>query len=206
MACGLPTNARSDGELLPMQDLWEEWTSVQLKSLQLSENKQYSEAVNLIEQFLAGQISPELRSEAIAFRALMREEDGDLDAAKEDLLAAHSLSLPGSYPKYCIELTLARLYESSGEKERSAEWHVKALETVVDDPMTSGATAILGLLRLKPFGSLNERELILCERVARQAWQLFSLPGEPNIEDLVSTANKLMEAATRPLPRARLDD
>jgi hypothetical protein len=177
-----------------------EWVALQRKCLQLAEQNEYSRAHEEVDLFLRTHGSSELRSEILAFRGALKESEGKLSAARMDFLAARAVSIPATYQKYALELNIARLSLLLGSPEESESWFLEALETVVQDPLTSGSAAILGLMKLKGVQSLSPRETLLCETAVRQAWILFSLPGEPDLQDLPETVHLLREASARPLP------
>jgi hypothetical protein len=95
---------------------------------------------------------------------------------------------------------LAGLCKKTQDSIGSIFWYGKALETVVEDPLTSGSAAIAGLVEQKGLTELSADEKALCEKVLKQAWKLFSLPGQPELENLHAAIGVLDEASTRPLP------
>lgn len=56
------------------------------------------------------------------------------------------------------------------------------------------------LLALRDFSALTPEQRELCLKAVHQAWDLFELPGEPDLADLRKAAQTLIEASTRPLP------
>lgn len=161
-------------------------------------------AVRVLDDYLSKEISMSLRSDALAFRGSVKEDQGTLVAAKEDYLASHSLADPADYHRYVVEICLGSLSRQLGELEEAACWYVRALRTATQDPTTSGSLAIQPLLDLK--GSLTVEETILAEEALGLAWELFHLPGSPDFGDLLSTLRVLKEAEGRPVPGSRNDN
>lgn len=181
--------------------LWEEWIALQRDTFRLIDQRDYPLALEGLNIFLRMPDDPELRSEVIGLRATILEEKGDLQGAREDYLSARALNNPSSYSRYTIELNIAAVSEKLIAGDDAVLWYTKALETVAGDPLTSGAAAIYGLLRCKAEAGLNPSEEKLCAKVVRQAWELFSLPGEPDMVNLQVTLSALADASSRPLPR-----
>lgn len=178
-----------------------EWILVQRKALSLMRKKNFPAALDELDSFLRADHPPVLQSEVWAFKGLVREKMEGASAARVHFLAAHSLSQPGTYQRYALEITLGRLSEELKELQEARTWYWRAVKTAADDPGTSGAAAIEGFLNLKDFYLWSQNEKQVCVRVIRQAWTLFSLPGEPDLANLEMTLHKLKEASARPLPR-----
>ena len=180
---------------------WLEWIAIQSRALRLMVKRELSQAMTEVDEFLKSQPSPDLASEALAFRADIREQQGQVDQVLSDLLEARSLTPSASYRRYTIELSLAATYEKAGRSEEAVGWYLAALDSSAQDPTTSGASALAALLTLRDFRDLDQPHRDVCRQVARQAWNLFRLPGEPDLEDLKKTAQVLSEASSRPLSR-----
>ncbi|HYU33014.1 MAG TPA: hypothetical protein VEW48_12700 [Thermoanaerobaculia bacterium] len=180
--------------------LWEQWVMLQKQSFHFAAKKDYSRAIEGLNRFLQEQDSPELRREILGLRGELMERQGRIREAKEDYLAAHALSTPATYGRYVLELMLASLHRKVQDSAGARSWFLKALETVVEDSLTSGATAIAGLVEQRGIAELTPRERILCEKALQQAWRLFSLPGEPELGNLHSALKALDDASMRPLP------
>lgn len=183
---------------MPSDDLWREWHLTQRRCLGLMAKKAYPAAIADIDQFLKSAY-PELQSEALAFRGIIKEKMGESHSAKADLLAAHRLSSQATYQRYTIELTLGRLSKLTEDLKDASSWFLRAVDTAIEDPSTSGATAVEGLLDIKEVSSWSSAEKSSCERAIRQAWALFSLPGVPDMDHPKETLQVLAEASTRPL-------
>jgi hypothetical protein len=183
-------------------ELWGRWIEVQRKSLKLMNRRDFEGALHAIDEFIED-LEPKQRGEPFSFRSIIREKMGDPEGAERDLLDAQSLSAPATYHRYGIELALGRLAEERNDHARAASWYLHAIKTATEDPSTSGAVAVESLLSIKATGLWSPAERALCERAIRQAWKLFSLPGEPQMADIPNVLRRLTEAATRPLPSAQ---
>ncbi|MEM9293023.1 MAG: hypothetical protein AAGD01_15185 [Acidobacteriota bacterium] len=151
-----------------------------------------------IDTFLSHRPRSDLYLEAIAYRASLFEQTGDLRRARQDFLAAHELSRPDSYSRYTLELSLGDLAERVGKEEEARGYYIQALRTVEADSKTSGATTILRLLQLKSFQDLSASEHALVRREIEQSWQLFDLAGEPDLIKIEDVLKTLLEAQSRP--------
>jgi hypothetical protein len=178
----------------------DEWVVIQRRVLRLMSKKDFAAALNELEVFMSKSFSPELRSEVFAFRGRVRERMGEISSAKDDFLFAHSLVPRGTYRRYTIELTLGRLSELMHGVQDASFWYLQAVETAAEDLGTSGASAVEAFLGVKGVCSWTPAEKESCEKVLRQAWELFCLPGEPNFDNLQETLAVLGDASTRPLP------
>jgi tetratricopeptide (TPR) repeat protein len=161
---------------------------------------EFKASLEVLRHFLERGQPLELQGEILAFMAIVKEKMGDVQAAVLDIKKAHDLSVPGSYRRYGLELTLGRLSHGTGETDEAAHWYLRAIETATLDPFTSGASAVEAFLSLKEASSWSTRERELCYTALRQAWHLFALPGEPALERLQETLRALSEASSRPLP------
>lgn len=189
-------NSSSDRE-------WLSWVAVQKKALKLKIGGSLEEAIDEITIFLATEQPSDILCDALHFRAMFAEDQGFMELAKADRLKARALAPPASYTKYTIELGLAGLHEKLGEFEEAISWYIEALKTVIRDPTTSGGSAVADLLALREFSALAPEHRELCLKAVRQAWDLFELPGEPDLTNLREAAQTLIEASTRPLPRTQ---
>lgn len=180
-------------------ELWMQWITVQKSSAKLLAQKDFDGALGLVSGFLEEQSDQTLIGEVLLLKSDIEERRGYLAAARQDLLKAHALSAPATYHRYVVELSLAGLSSSTGTQEETRGWYVKALETVVADPLTSGIAAVTGLLRHVEWGKLPPHQRELCERAILQSWSLFSLPGSPDFENLDATAEAIQNAYSQPL-------
>jgi hypothetical protein len=180
-------------------ELWMQWVTVQKRSAKLLARKYFDGALGLVSGFLDEQSDPTLLGEVLLLKSDIEERRGNLTAAKQDLLKAHALSSPATYHRYVVELSLAGLSTSTGILEEATGWYVKALETVLADPLTSGIAAVTGLLRNIEWKKLPPYERELCERAILQSWSLFSLLGIPDFENLDATFEAIQKACSQPL-------
>jgi hypothetical protein len=180
-------------------ELWMQWVTVQKNSARLLARKDFDGALGLVSGFLGEQSDPGLLGEVLLLKSDIEERRGNLTAAKQDLLKAHALSSPATYHRYVVELSLAGLSTSTGILEEAKGWYVKALETVIADPLTSGIAAVIGLLRHVEWRKLPPHERDLCEKAILQSWSLFSLPGSPDFENLDATFEAIQKAYSQPL-------
>lgn len=180
---------------------WLNWVALQKQILRLVMiNKDVPAALRALDNYLAGNIAQDLRRDAFVVKGRVEREAGNSENAKENYLKAHELSDEGTYSRYVIEITLGSIYEGLGMSTEALGWYTEAMRTAVLDPGTSGAVALEGFLDIKGVQSLSDEEADLCIQVVRQAWSLFRLPGEPDLEDLRGTIEELKDASTRPLP------
>lgn len=189
-------NISSDSE-------WLNWIAVQKKALKLQMGGRQETAIAELTAFLATEQPTDIFCDALHFRAMLAEDEGLIEIAKADRLQARAIAPPASYTKYTIELGLAGLHEKMGDFEEAISWYIEALKTVISDPTTSGGGAVAGLLDLREFSALAPEHRDLCIKVVHQAWDLFELPGEPDLTNLREAAQTLIEASTRPLPRTQ---
>lgn len=182
--------------------LWKEWIEVQKRSLKLMYGKDFAGALQQLDSFLSRGQPAELEGEILGARGEVLERQGKIEDAKREYLNAHTLSAEATYHRYTLELTIGRVCEEMKDLGEAAVWYFRAAQTASEDPLTSGAAAVAGLLELRDRTSWEDHEIRLVERVVRQAWELFSLPGEPDLVNLRETLQILAEASTRPLPMA----
>jgi len=193
------TSARSEDAMIS-EHLFLEWVEIQKRSLKLMNRKDFSGALQELDSFLQRGQPAELESEIFGFRGIVLEDQGKIEEAKREYLNAHRLSAEATYNRYGIELTLGRLSEAMNDSREAATWYFRAAQTASEDRLTSGAAAVAGFLDVRDRATWEDHEIRLVERVVRQAWELFSLPGEPDLVNLRETLQILAEASTRPLP------
>jgi hypothetical protein len=151
-------------------------------------------ALTLIEQFLSTPRSDDDRAEVLAFRAILFEMHERFAEARVDLLEAHLLSRPSTFRRYGIELGLSELARVRSDREDERRWCWAAVDTVCDDPSTCGASAALTLIELSSgVEHLTPEDRDRCERIARNGWSLFGLPGDPDLSALERTLKQLVE-------------
>jgi len=187
-------------QLQSSEAMWQEWLEVQRRAVRAMARADLAAAIVEVEEYLRREPGADLRGEALGFRASLREDNGEFAEARQDLLAALSLSQTGSYQRYTLELALGNIEEKLGEHGQAASWYLQALATVAEDPTTSGGSALLRLLQLQGTHGLRPHDRTLADRVAQKSWKLLLLEGEPDLEDLTRTAELLVEAQGQPLP------
>jgi tetratricopeptide (TPR) repeat protein len=168
-----------------------------LKALVLKRQGDRTGAIAIMDGLLSQELDPELRSEVIGFRAVLREDLGDCQNAKEDFLLALSLSQMGSYPRYTLELTLGGLSERLGIPDEAVSWYIKALLTVAENEGISGGTALKSFLKIKGDSAITDQEQVLCNHVVEKSWKLLWLPGGPDLSNLKEAAETLLQAEGR---------
>jgi len=172
-------------------DEWTEWVEVQKAALREGE---LSAGIGVVDAYLQAEPPLDLRRQALGFRGSLRQEQGALNSAKDDFLAARKLAEKPDFERYTLEQSAAAVSQELGQIEEAERWYLEAMKTAVDDPTTSGASALRRLLERRGDRGLSEEEGALAERVVHQAWHLLRLEGEPDLDDLEGTARKLIEA------------
>jgi predicted negative regulator of RcsB-dependent stress response len=87
-----------------------------------------------IETFLSKDITPEVRSSALGMKGDIQADLGDVESARETLLAARALAGSGfgkgsAYGKYVHELSLAETYVKENRLHEAISWYRSALQT-----------------------------------------------------------------------------
>jgi tetratricopeptide (TPR) repeat protein len=182
---------------------WLDWIEVQKAATRLWMQGDSEAAVEVIDRYLEQKPRLDLKRQAIGFRGSIHEEQGDLEAAKNDFATAQELSEDTDFERYTLLLSLGGIAERRGFPVEADRWYVAALQTAAADPKTSGASALLRLLRLRGKGGLTEQESRLAEKAMHQAWSLLRVEGEPDLGDLIATAKKLIEAQKGPFSADR---
>jgi len=162
--------------------------------------KEKDSALSRIESFLAGEIDPEIRSEALGMKAEIREQAGQFEEAKQTLLAARKLVGP-SFRRYAHELCLGSLCRRQGQIEGAILWYTTALQTCLDGPGFSAGAALGALFSLKDPKTLTSEEHNLCVQVAVRSWSILRLVGEPDTADLLGVALAIREREASGPPR-----
>src|SRR5256885_3809370 len=145
----------------PLDPQWNEWFEVMRKLAPLMSKGDFSSALAEVETVLAGAANPGVQSDALGFRAHIRNQTGDLEAAMEDLLAARSLVGPG-YARYVHELSLGQLCLKKQRTSDSLFWYRSALRTSIEGEHVSCGSALNGLLALQPNAELSAEDSELC--------------------------------------------
>jgi len=178
---------------------WSDWIEVQKRALRSLNESDTAAATAAVESYLERVEFDDLRSDALAFRASIHEQQGDSRKALEDLRAAHELARD-SYQRYSLELSLGRLFEDLDRSQEALQWYFRALETATDHGSTAAGTALLRVLKIRGEKDLSPDERRLAEKSAKESWHLLRMKGEPDLQHLEKTALLLIEAQSRPLP------
>lgn len=180
---------------------WKQWYEVMREGALLLSQGDIHSALLAVDGVLDSEVSPEIRSDALGFRAHLKEELGDLEGASEDLRAARSLVGPG-YARYVHELSLAHLRQKQGLLDDAQAWYRIALRTCVDGEHTSGGSALTGFLGLQNNKPLTSEDRQLCAQAAQRSWMILALPGEPDLTDLAAAASHIKDGEGSP-PQSR---
>lgn len=184
----------------PTEKAWLAWTEVLRRALSLLKDGQLAEAVSHIDTFLSLEVDPKIRGDVLGFRAHIQERLGNAEEAKNDLLAARSLTAT-NYDRYVHELSLGSLFERQNLNEEAHSWYRTALNTCLLDNGTSGGTALKRLLQLCPATNLPPNDIALCGRVIEHSWRVLRLTGTPDLSDLKAAASVIMHAQGRRVQR-----
>lgn len=157
----------------------------------------YHGALSQLDDYLAIERLPEVRSDAVAFRANVRKEMGDSEAAKMDYLEARSL-VPPSYTRYVDELCLGQICRDQGNIDEAANWYRKALDTCLRAKDVSGGTALQKFLEIYRVGSLTAGDRELCLKVVDLSWQVLGLPARPDHENLNRAVSVIKSGEANP--------
>jgi tetratricopeptide (TPR) repeat protein len=165
------------------------------KALALKRQGDHTTAVSIINELLSKKMDDELHSEVLALRADLKEDIGEYEGAKEDLLDALSLIPGNSYARYTLELSLGGICERLKSGAEATSWYQKALLTSFHAEEVSGGTALMSFLRIRDEAELAEEERALCTQVALKSWKLLQLSGEPDLNNLKQVAERLIQVA-----------
>src|SRR5687768_10871150 len=87
---------------------WLQWIEEQQRVVSSWMEGRRDEALRLLEDYLRTEPPHQFVSDALAYRAELKREQGDIDGAVDDFRNAHRLSRRGSYSRYTLEITLGR--------------------------------------------------------------------------------------------------
>ena len=182
---------------------WLEWIEVQKRAVEALMRGDLAAANGLVDDYLSKATFADLRSDVLAFRASLYEQQGNPEKALEDFFAALELVDVG-YQKYTLELCVGCLYEDFfGNLDEAIHWYLSALHTAIEDGSTAAGTVLLRFLKLRGEQDLSAAERRLAEENARHSWQLLKMEGEPDLQLLEQTALLLVEAQGRGLAPGR---
>ncbi len=183
---------------------WMEWIEVQKAATRTAfEEENPAAAIAELDEYLAGEHPADLTREAVAFRATLHEEAGDLPAAKEDFLLALSFATEPDHVRFELQDCLAATSTKLGEAAQADKWYSAALRTAASDPRVAGGGFLLRFLRLRGERGLSEEELLIAKQVLQQSWHLLGVEGEPDLTNLKASAKKLVEAQRGPFSAER---
>jgi tetratricopeptide (TPR) repeat protein len=168
------------------------------KALALKHQNNYQAALSVINDFLSHTLDSEQRSEALSFRANLKEEIGQYEEASKDLLTALSLSKEGSYIQYTLELSLGGIFEKLGVRDEALSWYRKALLTCTKGTDIVGGAALKKFLELKGENNFTDQEKALCQQVVERSWTLLRIPGRPALSNLKEVSEILIHSAGKP--------
>jgi hypothetical protein len=177
---------------------WLDWIEVQREAATLIRRGDHDAALSNVEAFLSRETNPELRSDALGFRADLKGRLGNIAGAKDDLITARTEVGP-SYGRYVHELSLGTLCESQNLPDEAISWYREALKTCLQGDHISAGTVIDRLINLRPPAALSPEDIDLCQQAIRRSWQVLRLPGIPDLSDLPSSVSEINAAQARPL-------
>lgn len=153
--------------------------------------KNLTVALQQIDAFLQREMDTELRSSVLGMRAQLKEDLGDQEGAKADLLSAISIG-DASFTRYVNESSLAGIYRLQGNYPDATKWYRAALRTSVDGDFPGGAV-LRNFLALQPEKSLSKEDRALCIEVVQGSWKLLGLEGGPDVTDLAASTSIIVE-------------
>lgn len=177
---------------------WVGWVEVQKVAVRVWFDGDLPAAIEVVNRFLAENPPLDLQRQALGFRGSLEQERGDLQAARSDFLAARGLSEHADFERCTLEEAAAAASLQLGDLPQAERLYLEALKTAASDPRTSGGGVVLSLLKLRGESGLSEEERTLAEKVIRQSWHLLRVEGEPDLIDLASTAQRVIEAQAGP--------
>lgn len=180
---------------------WLVWIEVQKRIRVLVGSGDRSAALDEVNRFLEEEGAPDLRADALATRADLHDESGELAEAIQDLRLARAESKPLSYSRYTLELNLGAVVERAGNREEATQWYREAIQTAMGSGKTSAASAVERLLRIRAESTLAETDRALCEAAVQHAWGVLRQPGVPDLTQLAACARGLVIAQNRPVTR-----
>lgn len=163
------------------------WDNVLLETARAIADRRYQFAFDQLSEFLRDAGCQDERSEALAMRATVRAHLGDTQSAERDLELAHSLSRPTEYPRYTIELLLARAAQDRGDLRAARSLYSQALKTAVDGRGFSAGTALDGLKTFVEDSGPSEAEQALIRDAISASWLALDLetPMSADADDCI---------------------
>ena len=182
---------------------WLRWVEIQKGATLLWMQGDAAKAIHEINHFLASEVVPDLRRDALTFRGHIYDDQGDPDSARADLLSALEIAEKYLLERYSIEISLAALCVRQGKLKEAERWALSALQTAAADPKTSGAGALQKLITIRGAETFSTEERKLIKKVVHQAWSLLRVEGQPDLAALDATTTKLLRAHRGPFSAER---
>ena len=170
---------------------WAAWDEVMRTVARMMEEHNFAIALQTVDRFLDPDLSVELRCSVLGMRAQLKEDLGDQEGAKADLVDAISLGA-ADVARYVNESSLAELFRREGNRPDSIKWYRVALSTAMRGGFPGGG-ALWKFITLQSEKALSEEDRALCIDVAECSWKLLDLPGKPNLDNLKASACTIIE-------------
>jgi len=175
---------------------WKRWDEVLGLIASNMRRNDFESALRQVNRFLSDRATPEVRSSALGMKAELEEQLGNLEGARQDLLAARELVRAG-FGRYVHELCLAEIYHKQGQATEAMRWCRMALNTGIEAKISVGG-ALKKLLELQGIDNLTEEDRTLCFAATERSWQALQLPGTPDVTDLAKAVSAIMSAEAKP--------
>lgn len=179
---------------------WKNWTEVMRKVTSLMQKDDFRAALSEVETFLAQEDYPDIHSDALGMKASLKEELGDIQGAKQDLLVARSLIGP-SYGRYVHEISLGAIAQNQQQTDEALAWYRAALHTCIEGQGISGGTALKKLVGLQGEKDLSADDRALCTEAARKSWRVLNLSGQPDLANLNLAISDIKDSEAKPRGR-----
>jgi len=166
-----------------------DWEQMQQRLTTAWHQGNLNAAMAEVDEALA-QGTPAVKGQALLYRAMIREEHGDLTSAKQDWTDAVTYCGEGSYGRYVAERSLGAACEKLGTPGEALEWYRAALKTCAAGGRFSGGQALHAFLKLAP-STLPVEDEALIRPVVEKSWAVLELPGVPDPKNLAEAAEKL---------------
>lgn len=173
-----------------------EWVRTQRAAIEAKIEGRFLDAVGVVSRYLANG-EPSAQAEALAFRAVLREELQDFAGARADVTEGLRLAAEPSYLRYTLQLSLASLDERSGDRPAAIAGYLAAITTATREGRISIGTAVSRLLELIAPSDLSSDQRQGLVEAVRASWRVLGLEGEPDAEDLKGTAARLLMEQSR---------
>ena len=136
--------------------------------------------------------SADMKGQCLLFRGMIKEDQGELEDAKQDWLNALAYPRAGTFLRYNLESNIGQVCETLGLREEAVRWYWTALSTCSQGDEFSGHRALVALVTLSG-GQVPSGDNLLFASVSKKSWRVLQLPGVPDLKDLVGTVLKLAE-------------